>query len=95
MISSICDFRGKSVEEKSLMMESLNGEQLYNLSPSVFLIFFVNDHHKTESVIVYKSDSRKKTLKNIKKLEQQSNFIKWDTILASTKIVNYIKSWNS
>ena len=76
------------------MMESLNGEQLYNLSPSVFLIFFVNDHHKTESVIVYKSDSRKKTLKNIKTVEQYPNFINWDTVLASAKIVNYIKSWN-
>ena len=76
------------------MMEPLNGEQLYNLSPSVFLIFFVNDHHKTESVIVYKSDSREKTFKNIKRAEEYSNFIKWDTVLASEKIVNYIKSWN-
>jgi hypothetical protein len=88
------NFHSKTIEEKSQYFHSLSDEEMWDITPSVFFLFYYTKKDDDEPILekhtIYKYN--KYSLSYINQVEKWYGFLKWDDVLGSQKIVNHIKS---
>lgn len=84
----------KELEEKSQHLHSLSDKEVWDMIPSVSFIFYYcekdSDNQVLDKYTLYKNSRFSKS--HINMIEKWYGFLKWDDVLGSQKIVNYIKS---
>ena len=84
----------KTISEKSQHIHSLSDKEAWDMTPTISFIFYYTKNDDGDQILdkytLYKNSKFSKS--HINMIEGWYGFLKWDDILGSQKIINYIKS---